>query len=65
MAGMSGLGGVDRGFGGLLGGNWKEEERKLMGSLAGPRDGGDEICLEKRVFYRLISGSFASSSPRR
>lgn len=28
----------------------------MLGSLAGPRDGGDEICLEKRVFYRLISG---------
>ena len=57
MAGMSGLGGVNNGFGGLVNpGNWKEEERKLMGSLAGPRDGGDEVCLEKRVFYRLISG---------
>lgn len=42
--------------GNLAGGAWGEREKRLMGSLAGPRDGGDEICLEKRVFYRLISG---------
>lgn len=31
--------------------------RSLMGSLAGPRDPSEEMCLEKRVFYRLISGA--------
>lgn len=37
-------------------GLWTAPESQLMGSLAGPRDTGDETCLEKRVFYRLISG---------
>ncbi len=31
-----------------------------FGSLAGPRDEGEEVCLEKRVFYRLISGKHQS-----
>lgn len=48
---MANLGG---GFGKLSG--WGAGEKRLMGSLAAPRDGGEEICLEKRVFYRLISG---------
>lgn len=43
--------------GGLNAGMFGENEKKLFGSLAGPRDGGDEVCLEKRVFYRLISGA--------
>lgn len=35
----------------------------LMGSLAAPPDAGStEQCLEKRVFYRLISGLHASIS---
>lgn len=38
----------------------KGELGRLMGSVAGPRDGGEEMCLEKRVFYRLISGASAS-----
>jgi hypothetical protein len=38
-------------------GGWGDGEKKLIGTLAGPRDGGDEICLEKRVFYRVISGT--------
>lgn len=37
--------------------------RSLMSSLAGPRDVQDaEQCLEKRVYYRLISGLHASIS---
>jgi len=37
--------------------------RSLMSSLAGPRDIQDtETCLEKRVFYRIISGLHASIS---
>ncbi|SCZ90226.1 BZ3500_MvSof-1268-A1-R1_Chr9g10758 [Microbotryum saponariae] len=44
------------------GGGWGENEKKFFGSLAGPRDGGDETCLEKRVFYRVISGLHASIS---
>ena len=44
--------------------SWGESEKKLMGSLAGPRDGGDEICLEKRVFYRVISGECGVSDFR-
>ncbi|ORY87524.1 hypothetical protein BCR35DRAFT_277447 [Leucosporidium creatinivorum] len=44
------------------GGGWGDSEKKLIGSLAGPKDGGDEICLEKRVFYRVISGLHASIS---
>ena len=44
--------------GGLDSGTQAENEKKLFGSLAGPRDGGDEVCLEKRVFYRLISGAW-------
>ncbi|SCV70020.1 BQ2448_1414 [Microbotryum intermedium] len=43
-------------LGELNGGGWGENEKKFFGSLAGPRDGGDETCLEKRVFYRVISG---------
>lgn len=39
-----------------------DPSKGLLGSLAGPRDGGDEVCLEKRVFYRLISGLHASIS---
>lgn len=35
---------------------WGESEKRLIGNLAGPRDAEDEICLEKRVFYRIISG---------
>lgn len=50
--------------GGLNAGSFGENEKKLFGSLAGPRDGGDEVCLEKRVFYRLISGAWLSSSLR-
>lgn len=49
---------------GLRASGWGDSEKKLLGSLAGPRDGGEEVCLEKRVFYRVISGSlprFASS----
>lgn len=44
--------------GGMMkaGGEWREEEKRVLESLAAPRDGGDEVCLEKRVFYRLISG---------
>ncbi|BGP17089.1 hypothetical protein JCM10213_006881 [Rhodosporidiobolus nylandii] len=61
--GMSsgGLGG-GLGGGGLAQGGWGESEKRLMGSLAGPRDAGDEVCLEKRVFYRVISGLHASIS---
>lgn len=48
---------------GLLGGGgWKDEERKVLDSLVAPRDEGEEVCLEKRVFYRLISGLHASIS---
>ncbi|KAL9940878.1 hypothetical protein V8E36_000366 [Tilletia maclaganii] len=37
--------------------------RGLMSSLEGPVDKGDsETCLEKRVFYRIISGLHASIS---
>ncbi|KAK4702531.1 hypothetical protein P7C70_g3691, partial [Phenoliferia sp. Uapishka_3] len=43
--------------GGLGAGSWGDSEKKLFGSLAGPRDGGEDVCLEKRVFYRLISGA--------
>lgn len=43
--------------GGLSSGAWGESERRLVGNLVGPRDGGEEMCLEKRVFYRLISGT--------
>ncbi|GAA6058952.1 hypothetical protein JCM10212_002904 [Sporobolomyces blumeae] len=51
------------GFGaGLSQGGWGESEKRLVGSLAGPRDAGDEVCLEKRVFYRVISGLHASIS---
>lgn len=48
---------------GLNQGGWGESEKRLVGSLAGPRDAGDEeVCLEKRVFYRVISGLHASIS---
>ncbi|GAA6034544.1 hypothetical protein JCM8097_005385 [Rhodosporidiobolus ruineniae] len=57
-----GMGGLGGGMGGLTAGGWGEGEKKLMGSLAGPRDAGDEVCLEKRVFYRVISGLHASIS---
>lgn len=46
------------------GASWGDSEKKLIGSLAGPRDGGDEICLEKRVFYRVISGERQDSLAR-
>ncbi|KAK4054599.1 endoplasmic oxidoreductin-1 [Microbotryomycetes sp. JL221] len=42
--------------------SWGEDEKRLIGNLAGPRDGGEDICLEKRVFYRVISGLHASIS---
>ena len=41
-------------------GGWGESEKRLVGSLQGPRDAGDEVCLEKRVFYRVISGAFSN-----
>ncbi|GAA5974961.1 hypothetical protein JCM5350_004521 [Sporobolomyces pararoseus] len=52
------------GGGGLSSGGWGESEKRLVGSLAGPRDleSGQEICLEKRVFYKVISGLHASIS---
>lgn len=46
--------------GGLSQGGWGESEKRLVGSLQGPRDAGDEVCLEKRVFYRVISGAFSN-----
>ncbi|KDE06115.1 hypothetical protein MVLG_03532 [Microbotryum lychnidis-dioicae p1A1 Lamole] len=57
---MMGLPSLSMGSSG--GGGWGENEKKFFGSLAGPRDGGDETCLEKRVFYRVISGLHASIS---
>jgi hypothetical protein len=53
--------------GGLIGGGWGESEKRLVGSLAGPRDPpmsmfDQETCLEKRVFYKVISGLHASIS---
>ncbi|GAA5944516.1 hypothetical protein JCM1841_006465 [Sporobolomyces salmonicolor] len=60
FAPVSSLGGL--GFGTLSQGGWGENEKRLVGSLAGPRDAGDEVCLEKRVFYRVISGLHASIS---
>lgn len=59
-AGFASLSSV-KGMPGLTPGAWGETEKRLMGSLAGPRDGGDEVCLEKRVFYRLISGELSLS----
>lgn len=50
------------GFGGLAMGGWGEAEKRLMGSLAGPKDPTEEVCLEKRVFYRVISGTRAPFS---
>lgn len=51
------LGGTSpRAAGGPLGGAWRAHEEKVLQSLEAPRDGGAETCLEKRVFYRLISG---------
>ncbi|GAA5936422.1 ER oxidoreductin [Sporobolomyces koalae] len=47
---------------GLSQGSWGESEKRLVQSLAGPRDAGEEVCLEKRVFYRVISGLHASIS---
>lgn len=62
--GFASLSSVGMGLGGLSGGAWGESERRLVGNLVGPRDGGEEVCLEKRVFYRLISGmSYPPSSP--
>ncbi|GAA5828868.1 hypothetical protein JCM3770_001803, partial [Rhodotorula araucariae] len=52
-----GMGGM-----GLAAGGWGESEKRLLGSLAGPRDPDEEVCLEKRVFYRVISGLHASIS---
>ncbi|GAA5871804.1 hypothetical protein JCM16303_000870 [Sporobolomyces ruberrimus] len=66
--GLGGMGGGGMGGGGgnsmgLNQGGWGESEKRLVGSLAGPRDAGDEeVCLEKRVFYRVISGLHASIS---
>ncbi|GAA5993381.1 hypothetical protein JCM10908_002638 [Rhodotorula pacifica] len=56
------MGGAQSGFGGLAMGGWGEAEKRLMGSLAGPKDPTEEVCLEKRVFYRVISGLHASIS---
>ncbi|KDN36974.1 endoplasmic oxidoreductin [Tilletiaria anomala UBC 951] len=37
--------------------------QSLMSSLQGPTDPGDsEVCLEKRIFYRIVSGLHASIS---
>ncbi|GAA5936261.1 hypothetical protein JCM3775_006447 [Rhodotorula graminis] len=58
-SGMGGMGGMG---GGLAAGGWGESEKRLLGSLAGPRDPDEEVCLEKRVFYRVISGLHASIS---
>ncbi|GAA5854771.1 hypothetical protein JCM5353_006492 [Sporobolomyces roseus] len=58
-SGLGGLGGLGVG---LSHGGWGESEKRLVGSLQGPRDAGDEVCLEKRVFYRVISGLHASIS---
>ncbi|CDR41399.1 RHTO0S06e01486g1_1 [Rhodotorula toruloides] len=55
-------GGGAGGLGGLRMGGWGEGEKRLMGSLAGPKDPTEEVCLEKRVFYRVISGLHASIS---
>ena len=55
--GFGGLGGMSGGMGGLTAGGWGESEKRLLGSLAGPRDPDEEVCLEKRVFYRVISGA--------
>ncbi|GAA5912698.1 hypothetical protein JCM8208_007734 [Rhodotorula glutinis] len=60
-SGLGGLGGGGMG-GGLAAGGWGESEKRLLGSLAGPRDPDEEVCLEKRVFYRVISGLHASIS---
>lgn len=54
-------GGGAGGLGGLRMGGWGEGEKRLMGSLAGPKDPTEEVCLEKRVFYRVISGAFPPS----
>lgn len=44
----------------------KEELHQFLNDLAEESDGGmdssDEICLEKRVYYRLISGLHSSIS---
>lgn len=50
-------GGLGGGASGLRMGGWGEGEKRLMGSLAGPKDPTEEVCLEKRVFYRVISGA--------
>lgn len=68
FGGLVGGGGGGAGAGGfgLAAGGWGESEKRLLGSLAGPRDPDEEVCLEKRVFYRVISGapSLSSSSSR-
>ena len=57
---------MESGGSGYIGSNFINDNtknvRSLMGSLglAAPRDEqGDEQCLEKRVYYRLISGMLA------
>ncbi|KAI9333891.1 endoplasmic reticulum Oxidoreductin 1-domain-containing protein [Pilaira anomala] len=46
--------------------NRKEELHQFLNNLAEEADGGltsdDEVCLEKRVYYRLISGLHSSIS---
>jgi hypothetical protein len=57
--GGGGKSSLDMGLGSSQGGSGSSgltEMKTLMGSLAAPRDGQEEMCLEKRVFYRLISG---------
>ncbi|KAK4334663.1 Endoplasmic oxidoreductin-1 [Rhodotorula toruloides] len=62
MGGGGLAGGLGAAGGGLRMGGWGEGEKRLMGSLAGPKDPTEEVCLEKRVFYRVISGLHASIS---
>ncbi|BGP33040.1 endoplasmic oxidoreductin-1 [Rhodotorula toruloides] len=62
VSAFTGMGGGGLGGGGLRMGGWGEGEKRLMGSLAGPKDPTEEVCLEKRVFYRVISGLHASIS---
>jgi hypothetical protein len=49
--------GKDSGGTGFVTGLEKTDLRSLMGNIVAPRDRGDEMCLEKRVFYRLVSGA--------
>jgi hypothetical protein len=53
---------TEEGGGGFVTGLASTDLRSLMGSLAGPRDTGEEMCLEKRVFYRIISGASWSAT---